>query len=1450
VDYATPSRIPMPLSSVTVPSPSSTTVPESAPSYGHGMVPSASAPSLLPVRAVARSNVGYSHQSKQHTNNNTNSDDRSVTATPPPLSSSNVNIRPTSHQSSFHSNGGYAADEASTTGPPSSLPAIGSTPTRPRKLHQAKSAAALLKGRNARAAGTGEENDGDSGNGENNDAAPVKREWDAKDNNGMKRSKSVKYIRAHTTESEARHRDQEQRVAALSAAVHAAVHHGQHGNYSPVESPSPSPSPLSVPIRAKGAWAIGEQAAAIRNGRVSPAVVLQSRNNPAIPQRGSPSLAGRPLAPLENSPMPGPQSSSTTVPAAAAAAALVTIAPVPVPVVRRTRAPKTMVAPSLAPLVDRSQNYSNKKDPSIVDHPTWDSSPAPLEIKHSFGNKAKITYNTNTSKAETKDGTSSTTSSRAGSRAGSSSGSSNAVPKRKKQSNKVDQITPQQDHDDASYGVIASRPSSVASTTTAAVASSASVGPSLAPPSLADGLAAQQAASPSMNDGGLFPRSPITIGSPHESCARLSIISPSPSPAPTPHGFLEAAKLLPVPLPVQPIQPFRTTPSTQSPSTSKLPAPGHAHARRPSQTLSQSMNLPYPVMPNEPIPSSLVESLWRIGFHGDAPFVDAKSSPSSITAPPVASSSWSDEYQTALSSGFAAELRALAPTLSSTIIDAAIAAAHYEQKVNGTASRPHRHHTGAATSLSDSEKPWHMADYLEYAIGDSARPTMTIPQGSDDNGSTPIMPPLPLASFPPTSSTSWPLPLVMYQAEDPSVNDIFPIIPSLSSAIQDALVNDILDMNAEEGNTRYATMVPDKSILRPAPCVYPAAEITPHVYSAEGLNDWRAIVTDVRPVPTAGTTRSQILSLFEPVNWLPGGSLSLYQADGRKRTDIKQPIMARDRIGESSEGTHKIIKSLLVPHTSTVDLKLDHWEREIAYEGFDPSNGRGGHPFGKKDRDRDRDQHAHDDNNTDDSTDRNQPLHGMASPTMAPLRGPPSPSGNMLSQISRRGYDSVSVSKSGASGPSGSVAPMSIISNNQLAPPSGVLGSPQGSVSSPSGSPAVGPMRNPPFLPGSGRPSARNSGGALSSVVSVGIGGGNESHVDSIVNKLKHELAVSSIVSAVSKLAAGEHSPGPSTKAAAEGAGEAVLRSLAELLAKGGHLNGVLGNGPTPPQGSTRQASPHRAAGGGGRRSSNWTKDDRGGGGGGGGRGRSRSRSRSHSRSPSRTPSPRRRNRGRRGARSRSRSHSRSRSRTPSPSPRRNDSRNGGGRRRSNSRDNRGGSRAGSRTRRNTSKGDNTSSDMDSPTEQHTRGGGGRRASIVSADDDSDDNHRTSKLMDRKSSTASSSSVSSTGGGGGGGKSKKKGGLPPVREGRPEIHHSDEDEDQDLLPSNQKRDLFTKCRNNRYKQVEELFAGGMPVSAADQHGNQCLHMACQNGNKRMVKVCLRWGADPNCQNVS
>ena len=41
---------------------------------------------------------------------------------------------------------------------------------------------------------------------------------------------------------------------------------------------------------------------------------------------------------------------------------------------------------------------------------------------------------------------------------------------------------------------------------------------------------------------------------------------------------------------------------------------------------------------------------------------------------------------------------------------------------------------------------------------------------------------------------------------------------------------------------------------------------------------------------------------------------------------------------------------------------------------------------------------------------------------------------------------------------------------------------------------------------------------------------------------------------------------------------------------------------------------------------------------------------------------------------------------------------------------------------------------------------------------------------------------------------------------------------------------------------------GLPVDSRDTHDNTLLLIACQNGKKRIVKLCLRYGADLNAKN--
>jgi ankyrin repeat protein len=42
----------------------------------------------------------------------------------------------------------------------------------------------------------------------------------------------------------------------------------------------------------------------------------------------------------------------------------------------------------------------------------------------------------------------------------------------------------------------------------------------------------------------------------------------------------------------------------------------------------------------------------------------------------------------------------------------------------------------------------------------------------------------------------------------------------------------------------------------------------------------------------------------------------------------------------------------------------------------------------------------------------------------------------------------------------------------------------------------------------------------------------------------------------------------------------------------------------------------------------------------------------------------------------------------------------------------------------------------------------------------------------------------------------------------------------------------------------------VPVDYQDDMGNSLLHIVCQNGNRRLVKLCMRRGADLNIRNLN
>ena len=79
-------------------------------------------------------------------------------------------------------------------------------------------------------------------------------------------------------------------------------------------------------------------------------------------------------------------------------------------------------------------------------------------------------------------------------------------------------------------------------------------------------------------------------------------------------------------------------------------------------------------------------------------------------------------------------------------------------------------------------------------------------------------------------------------------------------------------------------------------------------------------------------------------------------------------------------------------------------------------------------------------------------------------------------------------------------------------------------------------------------------------------------------------------------------------------------------------------------------------------------------------------------------------------------------------------------------------------------------------------------------------------------------------------------------------------EDALLEKEETKVDLHSKViiavKNANYDVLERAFDEGIQVDSKDDHGNTLLILACQQGNKKMVKFLLRLGASMNLQNNS
>jgi len=65
--------------------------------------------------------------------------------------------------------------------------------------------------------------------------------------------------------------------------------------------------------------------------------------------------------------------------------------------------------------------------------------------------------------------------------------------------------------------------------------------------------------------------------------------------------------------------------------------------------------------------------------------------------------------------------------------------------------------------------------------------------------------------------------------------------------------------------------------------------------------------------------------------------------------------------------------------------------------------------------------------------------------------------------------------------------------------------------------------------------------------------------------------------------------------------------------------------------------------------------------------------------------------------------------------------------------------------------------------------------------------------------------------------------------------------------------LCSLCRHGKFADAEQLINQpdwAVPVDYQDDQGNALLHVAAQNGSRRLVKLCLRRGANLNLQNLT
>lgn len=62
------------------------------------------------------------------------------------------------------------------------------------------------------------------------------------------------------------------------------------------------------------------------------------------------------------------------------------------------------------------------------------------------------------------------------------------------------------------------------------------------------------------------------------------------------------------------------------------------------------------------------------------------------------------------------------------------------------------------------------------------------------------------------------------------------------------------------------------------------------------------------------------------------------------------------------------------------------------------------------------------------------------------------------------------------------------------------------------------------------------------------------------------------------------------------------------------------------------------------------------------------------------------------------------------------------------------------------------------------------------------------------------------------------------------------------------KQVFSAARHGRHKDVEKSLQMGFPPDSLDSFGNTLFHISCQNGNKRIAKLAIKYGGDMDVQN--